>query len=146
MIIQLQPGQISLFWSSIKYAITKASGVNYADREQLLNNALMSLLEGSFQCWLGFEFDEQGERKIHIIAITSIVQDKLFRYNNFHIDYIYAYRQMTDDILLDGFEKLKEFAVRSQCKAIIAESMVPRVGELAGQFTDKIVQKYIIDI
>jgi len=122
MLIQLQPKDISIFWDKIKETMIKAGAVPEENKEVFLNSALVNLLSGSFQCWIVYEEGEDFKKDFYAIVITSILQDKLFKKLRLNIDYLYAFKVLTEELYSTGLESLRAFAKANSCIEIATES------------------------
>ena len=52
MLVMLLPEQISEKWEVLKYGIEEAVPPTVLSSPKVINNILMSLLDGSAQCWV----------------------------------------------------------------------------------------------
>lgn len=146
MIIQLQPVQISLFWSDIQYSIKQTHQISDDKFSEYSNSLLANLLSGKFHCWLLFE-DVDGKRNIHAIGITTIVQDNMFNSKQLKILSLYGYRRLTKEIMEDSLEKIKMYAQSNNCDSITLDTSISRIKELSklAGFA-KVSTKYSLDI
>lgn len=146
MIVQLQPEQVTHYWDGIKLALTEANRIEFEYREKFLNHALSNLLSGRFQCWVVFDWDDAETRRIYAIVVTSLVESKLYNSISLYIDCLYAFRKMSQEIIDDGIQKLKQYALNSGCSEIVAESSHPRVNEILEAHSFDHFKKYRLHI
>lgn len=100
-------------------------------QEQYSQRTLGLLLSGTHQCWLVYDEDSEGNRKIHAIGISCIMQDSLLNMKCLHILSFYGYRLLTDELALDSFEKFHAYAKANKCDVVKMETNVKRVKDLA---------------
>lgn len=134
MIVQLQPTNIATYWPGIKRALLASNAIKEEEQEKWLLFSLNQLLAGKLQCWLAYELaEEEGQevRKLHIMIVTSIINDRLFGYNYLTIEALYGFRSSTDELWLEALEGLKTFCRNSDCKYIKALTNNERAKEIA---------------
>lgn len=129
MIMQLQPEQISVFWSSIKYGLVQIGHIIGANIEKELVNVLTELLAGHYQCWVIYEGSGE-DRKLHAFAITYILNDRLSGRNSLIIAALYGYRGFNSSLITEATEKLKAYAKTMDCNRVQAALRNPRLKEL----------------
>lgn len=135
MIVQLQPKDVSAFWPGISRALIASQGIKEEHREQWLLHALEKILCGKLQCWISYEpfEDEEGNRlkKLHIMVVTSILEDRLFGYKSLILEALYGFRKSPNELWLETLEGLKTFCKNSDCQYIRALTNNERAKEIA---------------
>ena len=131
MLIRLRPTQISLLWEDIKYSAIQANNIPQHNQGAYANKLLENLLSAKFQCWIVFDFNEENNRQIHAIGITTIIEDNISGLRTLEILSLYGYRTLTDVIAMEGMRDLKEFARKHGCLVIKASTNVQRIKNLA---------------
>lgn len=130
MLVRLMPEQISSRWDIIKQSIVDTSPP-YADVSlEAMNNVLMSLLNGSMQCWV------ELEEEVGVIAIltTAIEEDFQSKTKNLLIYSIYAYKKTSGRHWAEGFDAIKKFASSEGCKAIIGITKEEKIIRIVERF------------
>jgi len=130
MLVRLLPEQISFRWNIIKEAIAGASPPYAGISQEAMNNTLMSLLNGSLQCWISVV-----DGKVDAILTTCIEEDIHSKTRNLLIYSLYGMRKISGRSWIEGFEALKKYALGERCEAIIAitkEDVVVKVFEKLG--------------
>lgn len=132
MIIQLQPMQVSMFWPEIKNCVMKTSRVAEYKKEEAASALLKNLLSGKFQCWVIFNMIN-GERRIHAMGVTSIVHDELFDIRSLSMMAIYGYRRLSEELVLDAFQQVKQYARANGCERMQLKTSSKRIRQLCDQ-------------
>jgi len=107
--------QIVKYWELIKYVTSKSVELDERDLKAGLIWLLHKLLSDKAQCW--FRLDD--ERNVIAVVITMLEIDKRFNHKNLNIYVTFSYRHVSFEEWQQGFELLKEFAVKEQCDNII---------------------------
>jgi hypothetical protein len=129
VIIKLQPEQIVTFWEGIKHSLVSVNQVPDEIVADYTNNELVNLLSGLSQCWLIFSY-EGDEKFLHAIMTTRIFTNHLYGGSVFSVSSLYGYRSLTEELIKEGFDAIREFARVNNCSMIIAESSNDRVNEI----------------
>ena len=131
MILQLQPKDVSAFWEGIKICLVRANEVSDEHYEEYTLNALEKLMSGKLQCWVVFNYDEEGRKNIRTMFITSIMEDRVFGYRSLYIEALYGFRKFTDVEALETIEQLKKYCKNTKCRYVRAITSNERVKEIA---------------
>ncbi len=138
MLLRLLPEQISFRWNTIKQAIVEALPP-YADTShEAMNNVLMSLLNGSLQCWISVT-----DGKTEAIATTYIEEDLHTKTKSLFIYSVYATRQTTGRSWVEAFEAIRKYAIGEGCKAIIAITKEPKIIKIVEKFGGDVGWRYV---
>jgi len=92
-------------------------------------NVLANLLAGKFQLWVALN----EARETYGFAITCIGKDPLTEETYLNIEVVYGFRKVTDEIVYEYWDKLKEYALAYGCDYIRATTSVARAAELLKQ-------------
>lgn len=143
MLVRLLPDDIEKRWPNLKDAILASlpSYVNNED-EDSINRLLFALLDGTLQCWILVEY-ENKESKIRAVLTTTITVDDLSGTRNLLIYSLTSFEQLTQDILMDGYSSLREFAKSNKCFKITAFTDIPRVIEMVKSVGGNVSQTLI---
>ena len=129
MLVRLLPEQISYRWDMIKQAIVEALPP-YADTShEAMNNVLMSLLNGSLQCWISVV-----DGKVDAIVTTCIEEDLHSKTKNLLIYSLHGLRKMTGRSWVEGFEAMRKYALGEGCEAIIGITKEEKIIRVVGRF------------
>lgn len=91
---------------------------------------LTKFLSGRLQAWIGYEFDEDGEKRIQVIFASSISDRKFFGIKSLNTEAFYGFRLVSKSILLDLHDKVLKFAKANKCNVIIADYSFNRVRDI----------------
>lgn len=138
MLIRLLPEQIAFRWNIVKKAIVEASPP-YADTShEAMNNVLMSLLNGSLQCWISVM-----EGKTDAIVTTCIEEDIHSKTKNLLIYSLYGLEKLTGRSWIEGLETLKKYALGEGCEAIIAITKEEKIARVVERFGGDASWRYL---
>lgn len=129
MIIKLQSDQVVLFWDMVKRGMISSQQIPKEFQQDFALNALGRLLSGMAQCWIGYAIDEEGNKKIHFIFTTSIIDEKYYGIRVIAVDSIYGFRLITQDMVDEIYKGVEDFALANNCNVIAAEYSNKRVKE-----------------
>lgn len=119
MFIKLQPEQITCFWEYIKKGMIESYEVPVKFQQDFAIKSLSNLLIGMTQCWVGTYVDDKGDRRLHYIVTTKIVDgdygDKLLL-----VDSFYSVMPVNKEIFLESYKSISEFAKANDCNYLIA--------------------------
>lgn len=142
--VRLSTHQVAEFWDVIRGVIVESiPPITYASDEKL-SKLLQALLEERMQCWMTSEITELSEEEDHLktycILITTIQEEVCSEARNLLIYCAYAFKQTTEQIRIDIFNVIKEFAQRSRCHRIVGysnqHSFIELVKSLPGGHAD----------
>ena len=129
MIIKLQSDQVVLFWDMIKQGMISSSNIPKEYQQDFTINALKQFLSGMSQCWIGYKVDEEGNKRIHYILTTKIVDEKYYGIRILLICSLYGFRLIPQDMVDYAYKGLEEFALANKCNVIAADYTNKRVEE-----------------
>jgi len=132
MLIALMPEQISRRWELIKYAVEQAVPPTVLASPEVLNNLLMSLLDGSAQCWVNYK-KKEDKSTVDAVLVTTIIEDFLSRTRNLLLYALYGASPLDDESYASGFETLKKYARANSCVKMVAYTNNSRVIEVASR-------------
>lgn len=130
MLIKLQPDQISLFWDMIRQTMLSVYKIPRKFQQSFATKILELLMSGLSQCWLGYVMDGDGEKKLHYIMVTKIVDDSQYGIRILVIDTLYGFRFISDKLVDEGIDLMEEYARANKCDAMAAESLGDRPREM----------------
>jgi len=130
MFIKLLPEQLVKFWDMIRFAIAETFMPRNSCTNAHLQAILTSLLSGKMQCWMAFEKAE-GERKFIGFIITRIGEEPAIKERCLYVDSIYAFDKVPESVLFRGQKILESFAVKNNCKSIVALTESESIVKLA---------------
>lgn len=127
MFIKLQPDQVTHFWEPIKHGMIEANKIPEESQQDFTLKALEHLLSGLTQCWIGFQIDDNGNKKLSFIMTTKIVDEKHHGIRVFSINTLYGFRLISEELVSEINDKLSGFAKANNCNVIAVETNVKRV-------------------
>ena len=130
MFVRLLPEQIAVRWDAIKHTIIESSPPYVDDSQEAMNNVLMSLLNGTLQCWVSVV-----DKQVDMIVTTCIEEDFHSRTRNLLIYSLFGVRMLTGKSWVEGFDTMRKYALGEGCSAIIGitkEEKISRVVERLG--------------
>lgn len=130
MFIKLMPDQVTLFWDSIKHGMIESYKIPKEFQQDFAIKELKNLLSGLSQCWIGFQIDKEGNKKLDLIMTSKIIDNKFYGVKVLFVDSLYGFRLITDEIASEVYGVLEKFAMANNCHIISAESPNKRVEEL----------------
>lgn len=134
MIIRLQPDQVVLFWDLIKQGVITAYKIPKDFQQDFANNYLEKLLTGMYQCWMGFEYDDEGKKKLIGFQCTKIMEEHEYGVRTLSLVGLYSLRLISKSMMIDMFDNLEKYALANGCNVIVAEYSVDRVGNILSEF------------
>ncbi len=129
MLVKLLPNDIERGWDVISKALETSLPAHVNVDEVGMSNLLYALLDDKLQCWL-IAGDDFVERGMTGIITTLTVIDPPSGTRNLLIYSLTAYRQLTQEIINDGYETIKAYAKAKDCFKIIAYTDVPRIEQM----------------
>ena len=142
MLVMLLPEQISEKWDIIKRGVEVAVPPTVLTSPKVINNILMSLLNGSAQCWVEYKVEE-GKNIVYGFLITAVLDDFLSGVRNLLIYSLFGARPIEDDIWIKGLETIRKYAKANNCEKVIAYSNVKRIEEIVNSLGGKVEWKFI---
>ena len=128
MLVKLTADQIANMWDILKFGIENSLPPIAGEGPDKINKIFEALLSGGYDCWLGYEKDEENcKLKLGHMVVTTINKDNASDTNNFLIYTMYGFRPMSDDEWLGGYMTLAKYAKAKGCNRMIAYSNEPRV-------------------
>lgn len=128
----LMPEQISNRWDAIRYAIERAVPPTVITSPEVMNNLLMSLLDGAAQCWISCK--NQEDQSVDAILVTTVTEDFLSGTRTLMLYSLFGINPLDDVAYLEGFETLKKYARINRCIKLTVYTNVSRVVEMASKF------------
>lgn len=129
MFIKLQPDQVSIFWEMIKHGMINSYKIPREFQQDFTLKALEHLLSGLSQCWIGYQLDDDGNKRIHFIMTSKIVDEKYYGVRVLFIDSLYGFRLMSEKMVSEIYKGMSEFAKANNCQIMAAEYSSKRVEE-----------------
>lgn len=142
MLVLLLPSQISGKWEVIKYAISESVPPTVDMSDKVLNNVLMSLLNGTAQCWVSYQ-EVEGKNSVDAILVTRVMDDSLTETRTLQIYTLYGTRPIEDKSWMAGLGTLKKFAKANGCIKVTAYSNVERIEEIVELLGGEVEWKFI---
>lgn len=130
MIIRLQPDQVVLFWDLIRKSMIESNNVPKEFHQEYSISMLTKFLSGKLQAWLGYKVNKDGDKEIHTVFASSIINEKYFGVRALNAESIYGFRVIDAEVLLDMYEKMVEFAKANDCNVLTADYSFNRVKEI----------------
>lgn len=130
MFIKLQAEQVSLFWEIIKYGMISVYKIPKHFQQDFAINILTNLLSGMSQAWIGYDLDDEEVKRLQCIVTTKIIEDEYYGIRRLHIDSLYGYRTVSENVPSEGFKCLEEFARANGCQAVTAEYFFDKAKEV----------------
>ena len=132
MLIKLLPQQLVKFWDMIRLAIAETFMPRNSCTNEHLQYILSQLLSGKMQCWIGFKGTAK-ERAFIGFLITRIAVEPAIGERVLCLDHIYAFQGVPEELFLQGFSVLEEYAKKNDCKTITGMTDNDRVLKLASR-------------
>lgn len=129
-VIKLLPDQISLFWSLIKHGVVQAYRIPKEFQQDFTLKYLENLMLGLYQCWVGYVETEEGEKKLHAILCTRIIDEKEYGVRTLAIIGVYGFRLIPQDMIESASAKIEEFARANNCNVMVTEYESKRVEDI----------------
>ena len=142
MLVLLLPSQISDKWNAIKYAISEAIPPTASESPEVMNNILMSLLNGSSQCWASYQ-DNGTVKSVDAILVTTIIEDFVSGTKTLQIYSLYGTKPIDDVSWIEGLATLKKYAKANNCIKVTAYSNVERIEEVVEFLGGEVEWKFI---
>lgn len=142
MLVLLLPSQISSKWEVIKYAISESLPPTVDMSSEVMNNLLMSLLDGSSQCWVSYQENDEV-KSVDAILVTTFIEDFLSRTKTLQIYSLYGTKPIEDESWVVGLQTLKRYAKANGCIKVTAYSNVERIEEIVNILGGNVEWKFI---
>lgn len=130
MMVRLTPEQISLHWGLIKQVVLDLELVPLADNTMAYNNLLAKLLGDFWQCWFVYDITPTDERVLHVLILTSILEDSLSGLKYLNLQGVWAFRPFTTELQQDCLRGVRELLRNKSCSGLIATTSNPRAEQL----------------
>ena len=140
--IKLLPEQAAKLWHFIRFAIAETFVVRESATNDILQNYLVTILTGQRQVWAILD----SEKNIIAILITRISSESLTGERVLSMDNLYAFAIVPQGEWDKAFETLVKFAQSNQCKALTANTLNPRIKDLAGMYGFKEVTYLVKEV
>lgn len=127
MFIKLQPDQVAHFWELIKHGLVVSYKIPQEFQQDFTQKYLEQTLLGLSQAWLGFMKDEEGNKQVHVTLTTKIVDEKYYGTKCLFVDSLYAFRPITEEIVIAVENTVVPFAKANGCNVIVADYTSNRV-------------------
>jgi len=129
MLVRVLPNQVCDHWDVVSYGIQQSLPPITIESPRRMNNILESLLLGRMDLWIGLEDD-----KVRGLVVTAFSYDKNSDVQDLLIYSIYGFEDLSTEIIMEGMETLKKFAVSNGCKRVTAYSKVEAVINMMKRF------------
>ena len=136
MLLQLTPEQISRRWNDISAAFMQCLPPDIPPTDEVMNNILRSLIDGSAQCWAGVG-SINGKMVVCGLMLTKIEVEYVTGTRSLYIFTLYAYNHISDQLYLEGMETVRKFAKANNCSKVTALTSSGRVVDIAKQLGGK---------
>lgn len=120
----MSPEQVSEGWEMVGGMIEKSLAPIGIANHVTMTNALTAVLSDQLVCWM--IADETGPKGL---VTTCVVQDPITNVDSLLIYSMYGYG-VSRQLMLDGIQKLKEYAKGIGCQFLSAYTILPNVGEV----------------
>lgn len=129
MLVRVLPNQVCDHWDVVSYGIQQSLPPITLESPRRMNNILESLLLGRMDLWIGLEED-----KVRGLVVTAFSYDKNSDVQDLLIYSIYGFEDLSTELIMEGMETLKKFAVSNGCKRVTAYSKVEAVINMMKRF------------
>ena len=129
MLVRVLPNQVCDHWDVVSYGIQQSLPPITIESPRRMNNILESLLLGRMDLWIGLEED-----KVRGLVVTAFSYDKNSDVQDLLIYSIYGFEDLSTELIMEGMETLKKFAVSNGCKRVTAYSKVEAVINMMKRF------------
>jgi len=109
---------------------------------EVMNNLLMSLLDGSSQCWVSYQENDEV-KSVDAILVTTFIEDFLSRTKTLQIYSLYGTKPIEDESWVVGLQTLKRYAKANGCIKVTAYSNVERIEEIVNILGGNVEWKFI---
>ena len=130
MIINLQGDQLILFWDLVRKSMIESNKVPKEYQQDYAISMLTKFLSGKMQAWIGYKIDEDGKKRLYTVFASSIVDEKHFGVRALNAESIYGFRMIDEEMLLDIYDKMIEFAKANNCNVLTADYSFNRVKDI----------------
>ena len=121
MFIKLTSSQIPAFWELYKQSLIVSKNIPKKYQQEYANKQLEKMLTGASQAWMGYEVDENGEKRIQYTMTTRIVSEEQRGIRVIYVSSLYRYGGIDTDMLGEANAAVEKWAKTQGCKAIIVE-------------------------
>ena len=142
MLVLLLPSQISSKWDAIKYAISESVPPTVDMSSKVMNNILMSLLDGTAQYWISYQ-EIEDEKVVNAILVTRVIDDSFTETRTLQIFTLFGTRPIDDAYWIEGLATLRKYAKVNSCLKVTAYSNVERIEEVVEFLGGKVEWKFI---
>jgi len=130
MIIKLQPDQVTLFWDMIRASMIASNDVPRKYQQDYSINILTKFLSGKLQAWIGYKIDKEGNKLIHVLLVSSIIDEKHYGVKALNAEAVYGFRPLDEELINEIYLKMVEFAKANKCNVMTADYSIDRVKEI----------------
>lgn len=138
MLVRLLPEQISYRWDTIKQTIVDTAPPYVNTSPEAMNKILMSLLDGSLQCWISVI-----DGKVDAVATTCVEEDFHSKTKNLLMYSVHALRQTTGRSWIEAFETVRKYALGEGCEAMVFITKEPKIIKIAEKFGGDVEWRYV---
>lgn len=132
MLVRLFGEQIPPYWEAIQYGWLQTNPLPLgADAATYLNNLLTELLSGQAQAWLIADVLDTGQKNVHAVAVTRIVEESLTGMCTVVIQALYGFRHISDDLVREAYSDFLKYAKNVGARRVKFYTTNPRVKQLA---------------
>ena len=131
MLTRLMPDQISEHWDLISPAIERSLPPIASGSHDRMNKILMSLLGSKSQCWMSYEIEGDGKRRVEGVMVTRIINDYISDCRSLLIYSLYSFAKIDRRTWIAGLKAITKYAISRDCDNIIAYTAVPFLIEMA---------------
>lgn len=133
MIIRLNSDQVSVFWDLIRRGLIEANDIPREFQQDYSIHCLIKLHNGVYQAWLCYDINESGDKEIHAVGVTSILDEKFRGVKILNAEALFGLRPLTDKDINVIIKGLTDFAKANDCKVMSADYSIGRVREILTQ-------------
>jgi len=139
MILQLLPEQVADRWDEVGEAIAHSLPTLVdTELEGVMESILEALIGGVMQCWVSFQYGDDGKEVVNGIGTTAVIEDYGSRTRSLLIYSTYSVSQTVDKDWRDAFEGIVKFAESKKCTRIVTYTTNPKIIKNAGYFDGKV--------
>lgn len=132
-VLRLLPEYVSAHWDVVGHAIEHSLPPVVGESEDKMNNILLSILQGSMECWLAYE-EVDGKKIPKGFVVTTVLYDYNSGTSALLIYSAYAYGKVSDQLWTDGYLALCKYAKSKGCDRLVTYTNLEYLIEKAKAF------------
>jgi hypothetical protein len=125
MLARLEGDQVSRGWKDVKVALESSVPIMPGESQAKYNNILTALLDGTMQCWVSWDYVEDGV-KISLLVITQLLTDPFAETKSCLIYCVYSTGTPRKE-WVESMESFFKWCRAQGCTKVLGYSNVPSI-------------------